>query len=460
MIITAANPHAVKAGINTGMMLADARAVLPGLHVLDEISELPVRLLRSLAEWCLQFTPAVSIDLPDGLIFDATGCPHLWGGERKYLDDITGKLRSRGYDVRTAIADTPGGSWAVARFGTETTMVIEGGKLVEALLPLPGEALRPGEEVVASLNKLGLRQIGQFINMPRSSLLRRFGLPFLQRLDRVLGKSPDLIEPVEPPAPFLERLPCIEPIVTAKGIEIALHELLHSLCHRLRQMQLGIRRAVLKGYRVDGKVEKIEIGTHRASHHVRHLFKLFELKLGSIEPSLGIELFVLEAPEVEAHTPQQERLFEATGGLGNAGLSEFIDRIGARVGMNNIHRYLPDEHHWPERAVKSASSLSDALTTGWPSDKPRPLQLLRVPERIEVTAPIPDYPPMLFRHRGKLHHIVNADGPERIEQEWWIQGGQHRDYYRVEDEEGNRYWLFRRGHYSHHSQWFLHGFFG
>ena len=97
----------------------------------------------------------------------------------------------------------------------------------------------------------------------------------------------------------------------------------------------------------------------------------------------------------------------------------------------------------------------------WKADRPRPVQLLARPEPIQVTAPIPDYPPMLFRHKGKLHTIKKADGPERIEQEWWLQEGEHRDYYAVEDEEGQRYWLFRSGHYTgdQRQQWFLHGYF-
>jgi len=88
------------------------------------------------------------------------------------------------------------------------------------------------------------------------------------------------------------------------------------------------------------------------------------------------------------------------------------------------------------------------------------VQLLSKPEPIEVAAPIPDYPPMHFQYKGKLHKIRKADGPERIEREWWLDGGEHRDYYYVEDEDGQRYWLFRSGHYAvQQSQWFIHGFF-
>jgi protein ImuB len=314
--------------------------------------------------------------------------------------------------------------------------------------------------VAARLHKLGLHQARQFMKMPRSSLRRRFGAHFIGRLDQALGQQAELLEPVQPLEPYQERLPCLEPIVTATGIEIALQQLLEVLCLRLRQEQKGLRSAVFKGYRVDGKVEHISIGTTRATHNVRHLFKLFALQLSTIEPALGIELFVLEAPKVEDYYAQQEQLWAGAGGLEDVRLSELIDRLAGKVGAQTIHRYVPEEHYWPERSFKPALSLLEQPATAWRNDKPRPLQVLRVPERIEVAAPIPDYPPMLFVYRGKQHRIVRADGPERIEQEWWLQQGQHRDYYCVEDEEGARYWLFRLGHYHETIfQWFIHGFF-
>src|SRR5690606_35312193 len=142
-------------------------------------------------------------------------------------------------------------------------------------------------------------------------------------------------------------------------------------------------------------------------------------------------------------------------------LSELIDRLKGRPGIRAIYRYLPDEHHWPERSFREASSITEKPSTLWKSDRPRPTRLLASPEPIEVTAPIPDYPPMLFRHRGEAHTIRKADGPERIEREWWMDEGEHRDYYYVEDDKGRRYWLYRSGHYGDDrpQRWFLHGFF-
>jgi protein ImuB len=459
MVIAALNQKAQQKGIWKGMTLADARAFIHDLEVLDDKPDLPEKLLQRLAEWCIRFTPVVGIHLPDGLVLDVTGCAHLWGGEQQYLDHIIERLAARGYDLRGAMADTIGVAWGVARFG-KAPFVIESGTHLDALMNLPPQALRLETDSVERLHKLGLRHIRQFISIPRSALRRRFGPHFILQLDRATGKQQETIEAVSPPDPYQERLPCLEPIVTLTGIEIALQRLLETLCGRLRNEQKGLRIAVLKAYRLDGKIESVHIATSRPSHHVPHLFKLFQLKLSNIEPALGIELFVLEATSVEDHLPQQETMWENTGGLDDERLSELIDRIASKVGIGHAHRFLPEEHYWPERSLKLATALTEEATTRWRDNKPRPLHILPVPHRIEVSAPIPDYPPMLFRYQGHVHKIIKADGPERIEQEWWIAQGEHRDYYRVEDEQGHRYWLFRLGHYhDKHYQWFIHGFF-
>ena len=459
-IISAVNIKAQEQGIEVGMVVADARAIFPSIQILDDDPKLTERLLKSIAKWCIRFTDAVALDLPDGLILNVTGCAHLWGGEKSYIRDINQRLQNRGYDVRATMADTIGTAWATAHYG-DVSPIIENGRQMDALLSLPPSALRLEAEVTDRLYKLGLCQIRQFINMPRSALRRRFGHGLLSRLDQALGNEEEAMNPVHPIEPFCERLPCLEPIVTATGIEIALQRLLETLCQRLQQEGKGIRKAVFTGFRVDNKIEKIEIGTHRATFNKSHLFKLFEEKISGMEPALGIELFMLEALKTEKVSSRQEKFWNSTGGLEDTGLAELMDRLTNRFGNSPIHRYVPDEHHWPERSFKSAVSLHETVDEAWVVDRPRPLQLLTKPQSIEVTAPIPDYPPMLFRYQGKLHKIKKADGPERIEPEWWIAEGLHRDYYAVEDEEGGRYWLFRAGHYAEDEspRWFIHGFF-
>jgi protein ImuB len=459
VIITAANSLAKAQGIYKNMVLADAKALYPSLHVIDDKPTLITQLADRIAEWCIRFTPIAAADYPAGVLLDASGCTHLWGSEEAYLKDITNRLVQRGYTVRAAMADTIGCAWAMARYSNQT--IVDKEKHVQALLPLPITALRLDEETISVLEKLGLRQIRDVISIPRMSLRRRFGKELLQRIRQAIDEEEENIVPVYPIEPYSERLPCMEPIKTKEGIEIGLEHLLTMLCLRLRKEGKGLRNAFFRAYQLDGGASDIEISTNHPSRNRKHLFQLFSIKLSTIEPKEGIELFLLEATRVEDTIVKQENLWQIKTGLLNTDILNLMDRFANRLGQEAIQRFLPTEHYWPERSFELSADLNEKPTTEWKLDKPRPLQFVSPPELIEVTAPIPDYPPMSFRYKGQLHKIVKADGPERLEQEWWIQEGEHRDYYAVEDEAGKRYWLFRSGHYNEirSPKWFLHGFF-
>ncbi|TFF34496.1 Y-family DNA polymerase [Mucilaginibacter psychrotolerans] len=458
MTITATSPLAEAEGIHTGMAVADAKACSAGLQVIDEVAGKAAKLLRQLGLYCIRYSPIVAVDLPDGLLLDISGCAHLWGGEREYLKEIVNKLRASGYDARAAIADTAGAAWAVSRFG-KTTPIIPPGKHADALLALPPAALQLDSANLQKLQKLGFHQCRMLMEMPRPVLRRRFGEAFMLKMEQALGIQLEVIMPLLVPVPYQERLPCLEPVKTAKAIEIAIENLLQILCGRLKADGKGVRKAVLKCYRIDGKMVKAAISTNRASYSVSHLQKLFGLQIDKIEPALGIELFIMEVPRAEEVDQVQESLWAANPGLQDTSLAELLDRLAGKVGPAAIKRYLPVEHHWPERSIKLAESLTDKPATAWRTDRPRPLRLLPRPEPVEVMAVLPDYPPKVFTYKGKRHVVDKADGPERIEREWWRDEGEHRDYYAVEDTLGQRYWLFRLGHYDAAPRWFIHGYF-
>jgi protein ImuB len=458
MVIDAVSNGAAKKGIFTGMVLADCKAIFPELEMLETEPGRVDKLLEALAEWCILYTPFAAVDLPDGLVLDSSGCAHLWGGEAGYLKHIETKLGSYGYTVKVAIADTISTAWAVARFGN-THGIVNLGQQSNALRNLPPAALRLDATILARLKKLGMRRIGSFMDMPPSVLRRRFGPELPKRIAQALGQEIEFIIPVKPVEPYQERLSSMEPIASATGITIALQQLLETLCLRLEAEGLGLRNAVFKAYRIDGAVQHIEIGTGHPSRNTRHLFRLFEHKIATLEPALGFELFILEAPKVEPVTHEQAAMWNAAS-QNDMKVAELLDRVTAKIGPGAVSRFLPSEHHWPERSVKEASPLWEKAAIAWRSDLPRPIHLLSRPEIIEVTAVLPDYPPMLFRHKGTRYTIAKADGPERIEQEWWLSDGLYRDYYVVEDENGARYWLFRSGPYDGDKpKWFLHGFF-
>ncbi len=458
LLIDSVSAQAMQKGIRPGMVLADCKALYPELEMLKSEPGRGEKLLSALAEWCIGYTPFAAVDLPGGLVLDTSGCTHLWGGEAQYLESIKSKLNAYGYTVQAAIADTIGTAWAVARFGNPATIVKPGGQQ-EALCALPAAALRLEPEVLARLKKLGLHRIDSFMGMPPAALRRRFGPSLPLRLGQALGHEIEMAMPVKPVEPYQERLCSMEPICTATGITIALQQLLETLCLRLETEGHGLRQAILKAYRVDGDIQQIEIGTGQPSRNQSHLFRLFEHKIATLEPRLGFELFLLEAPKVEPVTHEQSAIWTMSG-QNDKQVAELLDRIVARTNPNAVTRYLPAEHYWPERSARQASPLWEKPDTCWRTDCPRPIHLLPKPEAIEVTAVLPDYPPMLFRYKGKRYSIAKSDGPERVEQEWWLSDGLYRDYYCVEDESGARYWLFRSGPYDAEGpKWFIHGFF-
>ncbi len=459
VVVKAANRPAQEKGANTGMVVADCRAILPALQVFDHMPGLAEKTLTGLAEWCLRFTPIAATQPPDGLMLDISGCAHLWGGERPYLKDMIGRLSGFGYDTRAAITDTVGSAWAVSRYSS-TAAIIETGMHREALQALPPAALRLPSENIERLEKLGLSTIASFMDMPRAALRRRFGTVLIEMLDKALGALPEMLIPIRPVPPYQERLPSYELIRTRKGIEIALHKLLEALCQRLAVEDKGIRAATFKAHRADGNIQQIEIGTNRATRDIGHLLKLFGLKIDTMTPALGFELFLLEATIVEDIDVEMDQLWQLGKQEHEKDVAELLDRIAGKIGVSAIHRFLPAEHYWPERSIKRSTSLQEKPQTIWRTDRPRPVHLLSYPEPIEVMVQLPDYPPLHFTYKGKVHRVRNADGPERIEQEWWLERGEHRDYYCVEDETGGRYWLFRLGSYAgSNPKWFIHGFF-
>ena len=462
LTVAASSCKAEQVGVEKGMRIADAKAICPKLEVFNAQPSKEAKLLKGLGEWCIRFSPTVAIDNFSyaGLILDISGCTHLWGDEQKYLNEVTLRFKRIGYLVKCAIADTPGGAYAVARFG-KTKYIIESGEHTETLCTLPPEALRIDDKILHKLQKLGFYQIKSLINIPRSVLRRRFGEDFLSRFGQAFGIVEEMIEPLKLPCAFQERLSCLEPIKHRIGIEIAIKRLLTGVCGQLEKQGMGMRKGVLKCYRIDGHIVQIDIGTNSATNNINHLNKLFELKIDKIQPALGIELFILESTHVEVVKPTQDVLWTGKLVINDKGIIELLDRIAGKYGSNVIHRYLPAERYWPERSIKDAASIEQKPESGWRTDRPRPTELLIKPEPIDVMALVPDHPPKFFVYKSKQHQVIKADGPERIEREWWVDSGEHRDYYCVEDELGQRYWLFRSGHYSSKEtyHWFIHGFF-
>jgi protein ImuB len=394
---------------------------------------------------------------------DITGCAHLAGGEDRLGAELVERLATRDVTARAGIADTIDGAWAIARNGAAPVGVIAPGETGAALAPLAIRALRLDAEMIAALERLGLRRIGDLYPLRRVDLAARFDPALLARLDEALGEGREALSPLPPAPPRWARRHFAEPIATAEDIEAVIRLLLEELCRRLADEALGARLLTLTLHRVDGESVSLAIGTARPSRDVAHLMRLFAERLDRIDPGLGIEDMVLAAKTVETLAAKQLALPVAAASSNNDDVVPLIDRLANRLGARSVGRLLPHESHLPERAQRFFA-FAPGSGKIWDADKPRPMRLLSRPEPIEAVAPVPDDPPLMFRWRRRLYRVARAEGPERILGEWW-RGAREaqllRDYYRVEDEDGRRYWLFRSGLYrpETRSRWFLHGLY-
>ncbi len=496
LIIRAANPRAARAGLTPGMPLADARAVVPDVVVRPADPEGDALALERLARWADRFTPRVMPDGVDTIFLDIAGCTRLFGGEEALMASLRAALEDFGLTVRLALADTSGAAWALAHYGAEDSAVVPAGTgpdgLKDALAQLPVAALRLSAEVADGLASFGLDRICTLFVMESVKIIRRFGVEPVRRLDQALGRVEEPIIPLRPPPPREARRAFAEPISTPADIRASVAGLLDDLCLALSRSGEGARRLHLTCHRVDGGRRTLTIGTSRPLRRRKPLMGLFAEKLDQVEPGFGIDEIVLAADVVETVGELQTDWAGEAGGGNRAAdeeeLAELLDRLGNRFGFGRIGRPVPRQSWLPERAavregLESGSAGRPGSAPRWPEDRYRPLRLLSPPESVEVKIPEPGDPPVAFRWQGRLHRLGAAEGPERLECEWWRKDAPRRDYYLVEDEEGCRYWLFRKGGGGHDADrrlsdsypeasghcrelpgavpcWFLHGVFG
>ena len=467
-VIAAVDAAASEAGLRPGMPLAQARALIPDLTVMDARPDDDQAALHRLAGWCLRYAPLTAAAPPDGVWIDVTGTTHLHGGETRLLRDLLSRLLARGFAARAAVADTPGAAHALARFGAREIAVVPAGGQEAALGKLPLAALRLPVETLDGLRLMGIEQIGALAAMPRAPLVRRFGALLATRLDQALGRVPEPIEPAFPPALIQARLTFLEPLLTREAFATVIARLVPDVCAILERSGQGARRLDLVFERVDGTAQGIRIGTARPAREARHLIRLLEERLDRIDPGLGVEAMRLTVPVADTLAPVQTRIERETH---ETDIAPLVDRLANRLGTDRVYRIAPVASAVPERSVRAIPAMEtipsmETIQGTWPAGLPRPVRLLDPPQPVEALALLPDRPPLAFTWRRVRHRIRRADGPERIAGEWWKRNGEMRsvrDYFRVEDEAGQRFWLFRRGDgespVSGDMRWFLHGFF-
>lgn len=465
-VVLAADAAAHAAGLRIGMPGSKAQALVPGLIVHDAEPDADEIALERLALWALRrYAPIVAVDPADGLVIDTTGADHLHGGEAAMLTGMVERLAASRITARAAVADTWGAAHALARFGGRQTIVIPSGETAQAVLPLPIAALRLAASTVDSLRRLGFETIADLAGTPRAALALRFGPEPGRRLDQAFARVSETIEPIRPEEIVEVRRNFAEPIGAPETIARYTGKLVAELCAELETRGQGARRLDLLFFRVDNRIEAIRAGTATPVRDVKRLTRLLTDKIETIDPGFGIELMRLAATVAEPLRAKQ--MISSLAEAPEPDVSDVIDILANRVGEDRLYRFAPVQSDVPERSVQRIAPMAPDTGEGWPGHWPRPSRLLPQPEPIETVALLPDHPPVTFTWRGVRRRIKRADGPERVFGEWWKRDAELaavRDYFQVEDQNGERYWVYRAGDGedaatgSH--KWFMHGIFG
>ncbi len=471
MRLAACDARALLLGLRPGLALADARARVPDLVVWEHDPDADQVLLEWIADGCERYTPLIALDPPDGMILDITGCEHIWEGEAELTADLSQRLNNAGFTSVIIVAETPDKARAFARHGTEDM------RTSGDVRNLPVRALDIDSGAVSTLTRAGLRTLGDLACRPRIAFAARLGIAAVTRLDRILGHEDVRLSPRRhEPALFSVRR-FAEPVAHNVAIMTALEELIAQTALALYSRAEGGRYFAASLYRSDGNVRKLSIETGVPTRDVRLLCRLFHERIDTLadplDPGFGYDAIRLDVVRVDPLIAQQK------DGLDGAEQAEevgpLLDQLATRLGSAQVLRFIAGDSHIPEMAFTVQSAQKPVMTLGWPENDAgepplRPFCLFDPPQPVEVSAAYaPDGPPLIFRWRRETHRVALAEGPERAAPEWWrrkygyipSEGGFTRDYYRVEDNKGRRFWLFRRGLYGEAERplWYLHGTF-
>ncbi len=470
--LAAVDRTAAALGLHGGMGLADARVAVPDLMIFDHDPHADAMLLDRLADGCTRYTPHIAVDGIDMLVLDLTGCVHLFDGEAAVMEDVERRMKHLGLEVRTAFAYAPDAAMALVRF--------QRGPVDDeraAVMRLPVAALRLEKECEIALGRAGLLTIGDVTRRPLAAIAARFGENAVKAIRRMTGEAatPLAFRTAEEALTFDRRF--AEPVARTAYVLEQLDDLVGQAMEALRARADGGRRFEALFFRSDGLTRRLIIETGAATRDAGAVMRLFRERIDTLDdpldPGFGYDMVRLSVPVQQPLAAKQLRL-EGGQALARQQIEELIDRLSTRLGRERVRRFRPRDSHIPERVQLTFPAIEGVAgetewTTSAPGNPPlRPLCLFNPPQLIDVIAEVPDGPPHRFRWRKVLHEVTRFEGPERIASEWWrardgnpAHGAPTRDYYRVEDRRGRRFWIFRHGLYEEkaHPGWYLHGLF-
>lgn len=416
--------------------------------------------LLKLAAWCEQFSPAIAVEEPDCLYMDITGLVPIFGSEQALATQMRKAFHERSLIMQVAITDTYSGAWALAHCSGEHVSIVPHGKVCEAIWPLSVAGLNLGEQIETTLNELGVETIGQLAAIPRDELVSGFDATLITRLNQATGIQPEHIEPYYSPPELTRALEFEAPLSDREALGTVTVELLTRLIPVVQHQQRGITKFVCEYACEHEPTVRMIVALYQPTISVKHLSELALLQLETVRftgPICKVRLLVCGTARMQ--TAQLELFDDDNVAEQKRQLATLINRLSSRLGQSSVVRpYLvadaQAEFSYRYRPLTDRQRVSRRKPVKSCGPLQRPVHLLPKIVPLQVLGVL-EGPPKVFHWRGETFDVSKTWGPERIQAGWWRGRYERRDYYQVETDKGNRFWLFRRGD----GAWFLHGVF-
>jgi protein ImuB len=438
------NGQARESGIRPGTSLATACALAPALNHRQRDPAAEAAALEQVAAWALQFTPAVTLQPPRGLLLEVEGSLRLLGGIGRILDAIKRGTADMGYTVSAACAPTATAAWLLARGGTER--VFAGQRAIrEAISPLPVRVLDCDAQALETLSAIGTRSLGDLLDLPRDGVARRFGQHVLDQLDRALGLLPEARAFFTAPPRFDAALELAAAVASAEMLLFPAKRLLTQLAGYLAARCGGVQRFRLTLWHEDAPETVLEIGLATPSRDAGRFVILARERLAATSLPAPVTRVRLAADEILTLAGDSGSLFpDRTNDAGD--WARLVERLSARLGQEAVHGLAPRAEHRPERAWQATAPGAPAAQA---ARSPRPLWLLERPRPLDEVDSKPRY---------RDSPLALIAGPERIESGWWDGDDVKRDYFIAQTPDTATLWVYRERRQP--GGWFLHGIFG
>lgn len=477
--ITHGCEQALEAGVHPGMKLSHGRALLHAQEI-DVESYEPERCqqaLEKLAQWMMRYSPFCAVDGSDGVLLNVTGGVHLFGGAEAMLHTMQRELASLGVRSRMVMAPTFAAARALARFGDEGLAVVHESEVRDALARLPIQALSIESDAIAALSAVGIESIGQLRDVPRSALPARCGSDVLLALDQAHGEAIEMVTPLQPAQRLFESLRFEYPVTSLATIEHVTRQLLLTLCERLLQRESGTRLLMAQYDRYEHPPICLSLPLSQPSRNSDHLWKLLQPHVEQLHMGHGVEGVKLTVASHDGlpHEQGDWGLRQTKNDHGSQ-FHRLVDTLTNRLGPNRVVVMEPIESHLPEQAARfeamvqpgtarqkskvqrnhahasqSQARVADGLD--------RPSLVYSVPHLIRDVEVNAHGHLLGFSYQRQRVVVRSSHGPERLLGTWWqlpsVSVPQtSRDYFKVQDEDGLWWWVFRD---RNSGQWFLHG---